>query len=231
MRMIVRFAKGEKVRYIGHLDLMRAMQRALRRSGVPVAYSAGFNPHMVLSFASAVAVGNTSADEYMDVGLAEGSEALDAQAFVEALRAAAPAGLEILGGIKVEDTYPALMAQVALSDYRVELLQGSPLDWAAQAQALLAQEQVMAWRETKKGKKEIDIRPMVVSLQFNAEQKALNMRLKTGSAANLKPETVMQALCAQAGVPYRIEDYPVHRQALWACRGDQPVSLLALEEA
>jgi radical SAM-linked protein len=71
MRLFVRYAREERVKYISHLDLMRTFQRALRRAHIPVAYSTGFNPHPRLAFASALAVGVTSSDEYMDTILEE----------------------------------------------------------------------------------------------------------------------------------------------------------------
>lgn len=69
MRMALKFAKGSDVKYISHLDLQRAFQRAFRRSGLPIKYSQGFNPHAKISFASALAVGVTSSGEYLDVEL------------------------------------------------------------------------------------------------------------------------------------------------------------------
>lgn len=55
--MMAVFEKGERLRHIGHLDIQRAVQRALRRSMLPVAYSNGFNPHILLTFASALSTG------------------------------------------------------------------------------------------------------------------------------------------------------------------------------
>ena len=76
MRMIAVFEKSERVRHIGHLDIQRAVQRGLRRSGLPVAYSNGFNPHIQVSFASALSTGACGKREIMDVKMAaEVSEA------------------------------------------------------------------------------------------------------------------------------------------------------------
>ena len=67
--MILEFRKGDIVRHLGLLDLQRTMQRALRRSNLPVAYSKGFNPHMVMSFASALSSGIAGDAELLDVSL------------------------------------------------------------------------------------------------------------------------------------------------------------------
>ena len=69
MRMLLQFQKGDIVRHLGLLDLQRTMQRALRRSGLPIAYSNGFNPHIVMSFASALSSGIPGDAELLDVSL------------------------------------------------------------------------------------------------------------------------------------------------------------------
>ena len=71
MRLMVAFEKGPEIRFIGHLDLMRTMQRALRRSGLPLSFSKGFNPHIRLSFAVPLSVGVVGENELMDVPLEE----------------------------------------------------------------------------------------------------------------------------------------------------------------
>ena len=71
MRMLAVFEKGERIRHIGHLDIQRSVQRGLRRSGLPVAYSNGFNPHILITFASALSTGACGRREIMDVTMAE----------------------------------------------------------------------------------------------------------------------------------------------------------------
>ena len=85
--MMVVFEKGETLRYIGHLDLMRAMQRALRRSGLPIRYSNGFNPHIRLSFAAPLSVGVVGLRELMEVPLEDG---VSEQAFQDGMNAVCP---------------------------------------------------------------------------------------------------------------------------------------------
>ena len=75
MRIIAIFEKNERVRHIGHLDIQRAVQRGLRRSGLPVAYSNGFNPHILVAFASALSTGACGEREIMDVKMAEETKA------------------------------------------------------------------------------------------------------------------------------------------------------------
>lgn len=69
MKVRVKFAKYDNMRFIGHLDVMRFFQKALRRAGIDVAYSTGFSPHQIMSFASPLGVGMCSYGEYMDIEL------------------------------------------------------------------------------------------------------------------------------------------------------------------
>ena len=87
MKMLVVFEKKERLRHVGHLDLMRAMQRALRRSGVPIAFSQGFNPHLLVTFAAPLSVGMPGLREVMEVPL---SAEISEEEFKEKLRAALP---------------------------------------------------------------------------------------------------------------------------------------------
>ena len=227
MRMIVQFEKGEAARFVGHLDLMRAVQRTLRRMDIPLAYSAGFNPHPVLSFASAVAVGTESRDEYMDVGLTgEFSE----EEFLARMLRQLPPGLTAKKARLVGDDYPTLMAQISSSDYVIGLsdfLTGA--DWESAVSEMLASETLPVLRETKKGKREVDARPMIL----HAEMKdgSLLLSLATGSAANLKPESVLEILCGKLNLPYSPEYFHIIRTALWAEKDGNKVSLSELDKA
>ena len=71
MRYVIKFTKGDNIKFIGHLDLMRTIQRIIKRSGLPVEYSKGFNPHMSLSIAQPLSVGVYSDGEYLDLVLTE----------------------------------------------------------------------------------------------------------------------------------------------------------------
>ena len=114
MRMIAVFEKGERIRHIGHLDIQRAVQRGLRRSNLPVAYSSGFNPHILVSFASALSTGACGKREIMDVGMA--GEVTERE-FLERMNRAMPPELPILEARSVEDRHPAMMALLTAASY------------------------------------------------------------------------------------------------------------------
>lgn len=108
--------KGEQVRYISHLDYASLMQRAVRRAHLPAAYSEGFNPHMKISFASALSVGITSSCEYMDLELKK--DMCQPEVF-DRLRAALPPGVELLQVRQVNSRAKALMSIVDEASYEI----------------------------------------------------------------------------------------------------------------
>ena len=91
MRLIARLTKLEPVRFVSHLDILRLLQRAFRRAGVPLSYSQGFNPHPLLSFATALSTGYTSGAEWIDVKL---DKDMDTDDFLLSVNAALPVGFE-----------------------------------------------------------------------------------------------------------------------------------------
>ncbi|MBZ0269070.1 TIGR03960 family B12-binding radical SAM protein, partial [bacterium] len=117
-KMRFRFAKGESVRLLSHLELMGSMQRTLRRAGIPVGYTNGFSPHMKLAFGDALPVGLSSDGEYADVRL---RAPIDVEKFVRDLNAVCPQGVEILAATPVDIHAPSLTARVEAARYRVDL--------------------------------------------------------------------------------------------------------------
>ena len=92
MRMIVEFTREARVKYISHLDLVRAMQRTMRRGKIPIAFSQGFNPHPKLAFASALPVGVTSSSEFMDIIL---SQSMEISELIRRFNVALPKGISV----------------------------------------------------------------------------------------------------------------------------------------
>lgn len=196
--MLVVFEKKERLRHVGHLDLMRAMQRALRRSGVPIAFSQGFNPHLLLTFAAPLSVGMAGKREVMEVPL---SAEISEEEFKQKLRAALPSELPCVAVRAVDDRHPAPMALLQAASYRIQLYENAaPL--LAAIPALLQKDSVMALRKTKSGEKMCDIRPMIYDLRADGED-ALCCTLALCEAATCKPELLLDALTQEAGLSER----------------------------
>jgi len=122
-RLRVAFVRGEPIRFISHLDLLRLWERALRRARVPLAYTQGFNPHPRLSLASPLAVGVIGERELMDVYLAE---RIESERFRAAVSRQMPEGLRLLDATEVDLNAPALPAQVRAAEYVAELTPSPP---------------------------------------------------------------------------------------------------------
>ena len=196
MRMLAVFEKGERIRHIGHLDIQRSVQRGLRRSGLPVAYSNGFNPHILITFASALSTGACGTREIMDVTMAEDvSEAK----FLERMNQAMPQDMQLSEARAIDQKHPALMASLRAAEY--DLLIRDP-DIAEKLidviPSMMVRETVTAMRKTKTALKECDIKPLIYRLQ-GEEQHILATLVLTEREA-CKPGMLMEALTREAGI-------------------------------
>ena len=208
MRMLIRFGKNARLRFISHLDLQRFFQRALNRTGLPIAFSQGFNPHPVMSFGSALAMGWTSEYEIVDVKLAVPIGRGRAET---ALKSALPEDLPILQVRMVDDKHPAPMAQVRAADYRISI--DDPAARAAVCASLpafWAEDTVMALRKTKSGEKPVNIRPLAIEVRPEGE--TLFARLMLTEKDTLKPDLLLRTLAERAGI--EAPEARIHRLCL-----------------
>ncbi len=207
MRALIRFGKQPRLRFISHLDLQRFFQRAVNRTGLPIAYSQGFNPHPVMSFGSALALGWTSEYEVIDIKL---SAPMGRKRTEDAVRAALPEDLPVLEVRMVDDRHAAPMALVKMSDYRVTLEGEGASAVIAQIPAFLARERVEAVKKTKSGEKVINARTMVIGLE--PTEVGFDARLMLTERESMKPDVLIELLADMAGVePPRAR---IHRVAL-----------------
>ena len=207
MRAMIRFGKQPRLRFISHLDLQRFFQRALNRTGLPIAWTQGFNPHPILSFGSALALGWTSEYEILDVKL---SAPMGRKRTEDAMRAALPVDLPVLEVRLVDDRHPAPMAMVRASDYEIALSGETAAATLDAAEEFLRRESVMAVRKTKSGEREVDIRPMALLLEREGD--VLSARLMLTEKDTLKPDLLVRALAEIAGV--EVPEMRIHRRCL-----------------
>ena len=194
--MMAVFEKSPRLRHIGHLDIQRAFQRALRRSGLPVSYSKGFNPHILLTFASALSTGYAGTHEIMEVQL---EREVTPEAFVNAMNGAMPPDMQLSSAKVLPDQHVALMAAVAAADYTITLVNGDDAQLiAAKLDAFLAQESILTMRRTKSGMKETDIRPLIHTLTM--EGNAVHAVMTLTERLACKPGMLLDALSAFCGM-------------------------------
>ena len=216
MRMLFEFGKGGRLRYISHLDLQRFMQRALRRTDLPVAYSQGFSPHPQMAFASALAMGWSSDVEILDVKL---TDAVDEEHAREQLDRALPPEMPVHRARLVEDRFPAMMAKLVWADYTIELSGASAETVVSAIDGYMTEESVIALRKTKSGEKPADIRKMTASLR--ADGTTVYARLMLTELATVKPDLLLNTLAERAGV--EPAEARSHRTALLAVEKDGSV--------
>ena len=158
MKVRIKFRKYGALRFIGHLDVMRFFQKAMRRAEIPIAFTAGYSPHMIMSFANPLGIGLSSDGEYFDIEL---SGPISSKEAVRRLNEAMVEGMEVVSFRQIaEEKKMTGMAIVAAADYRTTVKKGVfPADWAEQIAAFMAQPEIRILKETKRSANEVDIKP------------------------------------------------------------------------
>jgi radical SAM-linked protein len=202
MRVRVTFSKQGALRYTGHLDLHKILERSIRRAALPLAYSQGYHPQPKLNLAAALPLGFASRAEVMDLWLNE-----DVEDVVAPLQDNVPPGLTILGAEPVDERAPSLQSQVIAAEYQVEITEaGSTAGLNEKIAAVMAAESIPRERRGRK----YDLRPLIEALTpiRLSGGEGLFMRLTAREGATGRPEEVLDVL----GIP--LEDTRIERMNL-----------------
>jgi radical SAM family uncharacterized protein/radical SAM-linked protein len=233
-RFRIRFEKGSAMRFISHLDLMRTWERALRRSGLPLAFTLGHHPHLKMGFGPPLPLGYRSRAEVFDLEFSR-PPGVD---LVERLDAVLPAGLRVLDARPILYKTPSVMSQLEGASYRVRF-PASFLDEAGVrpeellatlqrgTSELLAREHVLVRRVTENKVREFDARPSMAALLVSDDEKpaVVDMHLRFTMRAQARPDDVLSLMFP--GLDPRTVD--VERTEMWAERGGDrfdPMQLL-----
>ncbi len=194
-RLRINFSRGEKVKYISHLDLMRLWERALRRAGIPMAYSQGFSPHSKISIAAPLPIGVTSDGELMDILL---RKKVSPYHFTKVVGEQLPIGISLLRAEQVALRLPSLQSQVRQAEYQVGLETNKGAGEVEEAlHSFLAKEHIPWQHQRDTEMRYYDLRPLVYRLWVVGWQESgctLGMRLRADSSATGRPEQVTTAL-------------------------------------
>jgi radical SAM-linked protein len=208
-RLRVRFTRGEEVKFISHLDIMRLWQRALNRAGIALAYSEGFNPHPRLSLAVPLALGVTSEAELMDIFLERWSSP---HTFTTAIARQLPRGVEVLQVYNIAPVLPSLQSQARFAEYAVTVAtERTPSDVEDAVASVLARESLPWEHQRDTGPHRYDLRRLIDAIWVIGQEDGrctLGMRLRCDSSGSGRPEQVAAAL--------GFEEYPlsIHRTRL-----------------
>jgi radical SAM-linked protein len=193
-RLRVRYAKRRRLRFTSHRDFARAFERALRRAGIPMAYSGGFSPHPRISYVGASPTGVASEAEYLEIGLAQKREPADVRT---ALDAALPDGLDV---VEVVAAGPGSLAErIRASRWRVDLPGADAAEAGAAVQALLARDELSVERLTKDGRRPVEVRAAIVHAAVVDEGRAILDMVVRQVTPSVRPDDVLAALRIVAG--------------------------------
>jgi radical SAM-linked protein len=208
-RLRIRFSRGEEIKYISHLDIIRLWQRALNRAGIALAYSAGFNPHPRISLALALAMGVTSEVELMDIVL---DKFVSPHTFTAAVGRQLPRGITISGVFNTPLTLPSLQSQVRQAEYTVSIATDKDNKEIESAINSLLDKETLPWEHQRDtGPRKYDLRALIDDLWLIDWRKGfctIGMRLRCDATGAGRPEQVAAAL--------GFEKYPdaIHRNKL-----------------
>ncbi len=233
MKIRIKFAKSGNMKFIGHLDTMRYFQKAMRRADIDIAYSTGFSPHQIMSFAAPLGVGITSDGEYLDIEVHSTGSTADA---VAALNAAMVEGFRVLDYRELPDNAKTAMSIVSCADYTLTYREGYETELTVEQ----LQEGVHAFyevpekievvKQTKKSEKIIDLKQLVYDFKVvEVEGKpAFYLKVSTGSTDNTKPELVMEHFYKYLGLELADFTFQTHRHDVYT--GTKETGFVALND-
>lgn len=217
-RLRLSIAKDEALRFLGHLDFLRAMERALRRADLPVAFSEGFNPHMKVNYDSALGVGVTADPYYMDLELTEERPFAEV---AERLRKQLPNGIRLTGGRYVPKQTAKLMAFINYEMYRIAgpvAATYTAADLAAALAAFNARESIPYRKVTPKKTRDIDVRPIIpepVTGEIRDGEVVLRFGILRTTAGSIKPGELWSILRVEHAVPVEERMYIISREGVY----------------
>jgi len=208
MKVRLKFSKHGPVKYIGHLDILRYFQKCMRRAGVDIAYSGGYSPHQIMSFAQPLGVGMESDGEYVDIELNShnGSEDL-----INRLNSVMVPGMKIENAVQLPDGVKNAMASIAAASYEVVYKDGRdfPVKVINKSEEFLRKKSIIITKETKKNTLEVDLKPHIYEAKLSAHK--FTCLVDASSAGNIKSTQILEALYAYADEPYKQLDLLVTR--------------------
>ena len=222
IKVRIKFSRHGALKFLGHLDIMRYFQKAFRRSGIDIAYTEGFSPHQIMSFAAPLGVGIESDGEYMDAALHSMESTEDIKAKMNEQMAD---GMEILSVTTLPEKSGSAMAAVAAAGYYIVFKKEYAPEggWQSAIDKFLSKEQIIVEKQTKKNMLEIDIKPGIYTLKASSYRgkDCLYMLVNASSAGNIKPAMVIETLFAECGLPFETSAVTVIREDTYLNKGTE----------
>ncbi len=213
MKLRIKFAKTGVMRFIGHLDILRYFQKAIRRAGIDIAYSEGFSPHQIMSFAAPLGVGLESYGEYMDI---EVYSCPTSEEMKTALNHVMADGMQVLSVTMLPEGAGNAMASVAAASYQVTFRPGyaPDFDWMDKLEAFYEKDRIPYWKQSKKDRKgkkkktdaagqgealtEVDLKPGIYKMSVDSDG-VITLMVNASSSGNIKPGMIIEAFLSMHG--------------------------------
>lgn len=199
MKVRIKFRKYGVLRFIGHLDVMRYFQKVMRRAGIPIAFTGGYSPHMIMSFASPLGIGLESDGEYLDIEL---TGPVNSTTAVQKMNEAGVDGIEVLSVRKISDEKKMTgMTILSACDYKIVPEKNLSVlfpDWQSKFTEFMNQQEITVLKQTKRSERELDIRRLIYKWHF--EDNNIIVQIAAGSSENLKPELILDTFLKVSGL-------------------------------
>ena len=204
-RLFLSISKNEELRFLGHLDYLRTMERIVVRSGIPIAFSEGFNPHMKISLDSALGVGVTADPLYMELKLEKDISNEDIRTMMEPQL---PKGIVIHDILEAKQEWPKFVAFFNEDCYEME---GPTLEGANQEEA---EKQIVKFNEltsflykrvTPKKIREMDVKPMIMEpmkVRIENNRAYLTFSLIRSNNGTVQPKDIWKMLAESFDLPW-----------------------------
>lgn len=228
MRYLIKYTKEGELKFLAHLDLMRSMQKVIRRADLPAAYSQGFNPHMILSIAQPLSVGMASEGDYMDVVF---TEKLDEKELVKTLNQNSTTNIRFLDAAFVDESdkkAPQSMALIDAAKYTIKLKALDAEKALNEIEDLLKEKSWVITKKNKKGQlKEQEIRNLIYDIKYWEKDKevVINVLVACGSKENLSANGLAEYIKEKCSSVEKEAFAQIKREEMYAYKGKKLVPL------
>ncbi len=218
-KLRLKFSKHGPIKFVGHLDVMRYFQKAIRRAEIDVKYSEGFSPHQVLSFAQPLSVGATSDGEYLDMTVNSFSSPED---LMERLNSVMNEGIRITAVRELAESAQKAMTESYAARYKVTFRDSYKPDFDLKGsfEKFLEQDTILAMKKTKSGEKEINIRPLIFRYEV-CEDGNIDLLLSMNSTNTLKVALLFDTFFGSLGREFDPVSLAVHRVDIYTSGTDE----------
>lgn len=219
MKLRVKFSKHGAIKFIGHLDVMRYFQKAIRRAGIDITYTEGFSPHQIMSFASPLGVGLESNGEYMDI---EVNSLTSSQDILKRLNRQMAEGIEVLEVKLLQESAGNAMASVAAAKYTIRFREGYEPDFEYKVllNAFYQQDEIVVTKKTKKREATFDMKPFIYDCHVENDG-AISLTVDASSSGNIKPSLVIRAFYENCGKELNEVALMITREETYTNLGDE----------